>query len=147
MRAVHPLYGLAWLGVGEVLARLTEWIQGGKFRRGLRDVGWWILAVAAVAAVPVAMRLTHNHGFLEMDLSALRLARLPDGPEAPSFATWVFRDGFTPMVWATILPLLLLAPAIWMLVRRATAPGGRVAIAIALGPVLLALGLAMRYLS
>jgi hypothetical protein len=147
LRAVHPLYGLAWVGGGELLARVAGWIQGDKLGRGLRDIIIWLLALATIAAVPVAMRLTHNSGFLEADLSALRLARLPDGPAAASFAKWIFRDGTPAIVWATILPLALVGPALWLLARRATGPGARIAIALALGPVLIAVGFAGKYLS
>src|SRR5256885_15769929 len=39
LRAIHPLYGLAWLGGGELLARTTAWIQRHKPGKNLRDIG------------------------------------------------------------------------------------------------------------
>jgi hypothetical protein len=51
------------------------------------------------------------------------------------------------MLLATLLPMLLIWPAIWLLVRRGTGPGARASIAIALGPVVVALGFACRELT
>ena len=42
LRVVHPLYGLAWIGAGELLARAVPWIQRGERPSGkthLRDCG------------------------------------------------------------------------------------------------------------
>ena len=146
LRAIHPLYGVAWLGAGEVLARLTAWIQGEKTPHRLRAAGAWLLAAAALAAVPVALWRTKTMGFLEIDLAAERLARLPDKAVASSFTAWLFHDGFTPVVWGTTLPLLLLFPAAWFLARRATGSAARTAIALAPGPTLLAFGFACQRL-
>jgi hypothetical protein len=147
LRVIHPLYGIAWLGGGEALARIATWIQRGKAGRSSRDVGIWVLAAAAIAGVPFAMWRTHSLGFLTVDFSALRLMRLPDSPvETNSFA-WIIKDGFTATVLATLLPLLLLLPAILLLVRHKSESGHRASIAFSLGPVLVALGFACRQLS
>ena len=147
LRAIHPLYGLTWLGAGELLARAVAWIQQRKPGRSLRDVVVVVLAAAALAAVPFAMWRTHNQAFLEVDLSLFRLTRLPGGAVATSLWAWLIHDGVTPEVGTTITPLLLIGPAVWLLARRRTGLGLRLAIAIALGPVLIALGFAGRYLS
>src|ERR1017187_10536590 len=140
LRALHPLFGLAWLGAGELLARLTSWIQEGRLWRGLRDAAIALLAVAAVASVPVAMRLTHSWGFLAADLPSMRLSMVPGGVSAPNLWVWLLHDGITPTVWATVLPVLLVIPAAWLLVCRKFGPGQRVAVALSLGPVLVMLG-------
>lgn len=147
LHAVHPLYGIGWLGGAEVLTRVTSWIEGRKPTWRIADIAIWLLAVVGLAAAPVAMRLTHSLGFLEIDLPALRLVQLPGGASALNFFAWLSRDGATAAVIATVVPLLFIAPAIWLLVRRGTSAETRAGIALALGPVLVALGFACRQLS
>ena len=142
LRAVHPLFGLAWLGAGELLAGTSAWILGAKPRWSARNLVAGILAAVAIAAIPVALRLIHNRGFLELDSSALRLAGLPNSVTASNFKDWVLRDGPSPAVWATVIPLFLLGPAAWLLKRRSTGAGDRASIAIAVGAVLVAAGFA-----
>src|SRR5262249_38958488 len=60
----------------------------------------------------------------------------------PSFPNWIVRDGFNLTLAATVLPALLLAPAVWWLMRRTTAAAHRAMLALALGPVLVALAMA-----
>ena len=36
LRAVHPVFGLAWIGGGEILARSAAWIRWGRPKGGLR---------------------------------------------------------------------------------------------------------------
>jgi len=173
LRAVHPLYGLAWLGGGELLAQAQAWIgqrkpvtsppnPGGRVlaadaiaaawiehrkpRRSRRDNIAGALAILAMASVPAAMLRNRELGFMSLDMPALRLTRLPGGPTAADFAAWVSRDGLSAMAWATLLPLLLVVPAIWLLVRHAASPGARASILTALGPVMVALGFACREL-
>jgi hypothetical protein len=147
LRAIHPLYGVAWLGGGEILARSGAWIQQRRFGRSVREIGVVVLAVAAVATVPFVMWRTHSRGFLEMDINVFRLTNLPDSAVATSLWAWLIHDGITLAAGATLLPLLLIGPAAWLLLRRETGPGPRTSIAIALGPVLVAFGFACRQLS
>jgi len=143
----HPLFGLAWIGVGELLAQLEGWRnQERAFWRPRRAVVT-ALALAAVVALPVAMGSDGVRAFLGGDLASTRLTCLPNGVVAPDFSTWLFRDGFTAALGATCLPLLLLVPALWLLARRRAAAGVRIGIALALGPVLVALALASRQLA
>jgi hypothetical protein len=37
LRAIHPLYGVAWLGGGELLAQVTGWIERGKVGGRIRS--------------------------------------------------------------------------------------------------------------
>ena len=135
----HPLYGLAWVGAGEALALFERRDQAGW--------DWWrrirlVLALTAIAALPVALKLGDGPGLLAGDLAASRLDYLPDGVVARNLAAWVARDGLSAGVVATCLPLLLLAPAVWLLGRRASTPGSRTAMALVLGPVTVSLLLA-----
>ena len=139
---VHPLYGLAWLGAGEMLTRM-----GGAFRGtgpvwSRRMIAVSVIGVLVVAAVPAVMLLMNSRGFLVDNGSPERLTNFPGSPDAQNLWAWVQRDGLTVMASATFLPLLLLGPAIWRLGRRATDAAHRAAIALALGPVLMVLVLA-----
>ena len=147
LRVNHPLYGLAWLGGGAVLARAVAWIERGKPFWSLREIIVLVLAVAALATVPVAMGLTHSPGFLEADLSSFRLTRLPGDVRETSLWGWLVDEFITPRVWATVLPVLLVLPAGWLVLRRRTGMASRVTLAVALGPVFVAIGFACRQLS
>jgi hypothetical protein len=148
LNVVHPLYGLAWIGAGELTARAVTWIQRDERPlRKTRDPIVVALAAAAIAAVPVAMMLTQNRGFLAVDLSSFRLTNQPNGVVASSLWAWLIHDGMTARVWATILPVLFIFPAIWLILRRDTARAARESLALALGPVVIAFGFACRQLS
>ena len=138
LTVIHPVYGLAWLGAGEGLAQVAGWIQGGKVDRRFRSIARIALAVVAIAAVPFAIWKAHGRGFLIPDTASLRLTKLPEGAIAESLGAWISRDGITGSVLATLLPLLFIAPAVWLLLRRPIDRGSRTALALALGPVLIA---------
>jgi hypothetical protein len=147
LRAIHPLYGLAWLGMGELLAQAAAAVRPGKREWRLRDLVWGLLALGMIAALPVVMKKTGSSGFLALDLPLLRLSKLPNGVVASDFKTWLFQDGFSAKVWATIAPLMLMAPAVWLLIRQQTASAVRRMLAVGLGPALIALGFAWRELN
>jgi hypothetical protein len=106
-----------------------------------------VLSGAAVAALPVAMWRTHSLGFLETDLSSLHLTRLPGDMAATNLWTWMVHEGVTSRVWATLLPVLLVLPAGWLILSRSIGMASRASIAVALGPVLVAVGFASWRLS
>jgi hypothetical protein len=148
LNVVHPLYGLAWIGAGELLMRAVTWLQRDeKSGRRTRDLIVMALAVAAIAAVPVVMKLTRSRGFLAMDLSSFRLTAQPNGVVASSLWAWLIRDGMTAEIWATVLPVALVIPAVWLILRRNTGVVARASLALALGPVVVAFAFACRQLS
>ncbi|HEX2855608.1 MAG TPA: hypothetical protein VHO24_20400 [Opitutaceae bacterium] len=143
----HPLFGLAWIGVGEVLVQMEAWFGRGKFTWTRRQAFLLLFAIAAVAALPVAMKQAGTQSLLVRDLQAARLSYLPDGVVAKSLGAWIARDGLTKAAAATCLPLLFLALAVWLLARRKTDVSLRAGIAFAIGPVLVALVLAFTRLA
>jgi hypothetical protein len=143
---IHPLYGLAWLGGGEILAQAAAWIQGKKPPKTLRNFAVLAFALAAIVAVPVANWKIHGSEFLLPDTPSLRLTKLPEGAVARDFAAWISRDGLTVAVLATLLPLVLVASAAWILPRRQAGRERRISVAITLGPVLVAFGFACQQL-
>jgi hypothetical protein len=140
-RAVHPAYGLAWIGAAEVVARASAWIRGQGPKRIWRDLPAAVAGAAAVAVLPVAMRLNHTVGFLDVDLSTMRLSMLPGAESAPNFKAWVLQGGITPRVSATLLPVVLVGPSLWLLLRGRCERAGLLALGVLLGPVAVTLGL------
>lgn len=137
----HPLYGIAWLGIGELLERFSSWSRHGKIPSKNRAATVLMVTIAfvALAALPVTMALTGNQLLLAGDLSSSRLTNLADGAIAKNLAAWIARDGLTGAVAAACLPLLAVGLALWLLVRRQTETGMRIAVAVALGPVMVSL--------
>jgi len=143
LNSIHPLYGLAWIGAGELLARTVT-----SFRRGegtllpARDLLAVVLGAGAIAAVPIAMYLTGSRGLLAVEMSSFQLTHQPNGAAAPSLWAWWVRDGISATVVVTVLPVILLLPAGWMLWRRDAGVAARASLALALGPAAVALALA-----
>lgn len=142
-RVNYPLYGLAWIGLGELLWRFASWRRLGKSLGGVGEVTLAVLSAAAVASLPIALVKSGNNAFLAGDLLSTRLTNLPNGVVASSLSDWVSRDGPSAALAATFLPLLLLGPAVWLLARSRTGPDHRTSIAVALGPMLVLAGLAI----
>lgn len=137
---IHPLHGLAWLGLGELLARADRRLRVGKQPRSRRDFAVAALAVIAVV-VPLVLALRARHEWFAPDPAALRLSALIDSAIAENLAALISRNGFSAMVVATLLPLVLIVPAVWLVVRSSEVRV-RSAVAIAVGPVVVALVLA-----
>lgn len=142
---VHPLYALAWLGGGELLARFQSHPRGEKMR--MHDRLWWVGATIALASVPVVMWLKHDAGFLTPGTFANRLTLLNDAAGADNFAKWIVQGGFTAGLVAAALSLALLVVAARDLLRRDTAPARRRVLTILLVPALTMLAFAFAELS
>jgi hypothetical protein len=142
LRAVHPVIGIAWIGGGELLARPTERSSGSLPRSGPRDWAVLILAIAALLSLPASMLLARDPGFLGLDLPSMRLSMLPGGVSAKNTWAWLLQNGPTAAFLATVVPVMLVAPAAWMLLRGKLGLNQRQTLAIALGPVLVMLGFA-----
>lgn len=147
LRALHPLYGLGWLGGGELLTRIARWIERGGASWNPRDLFIKLLALAALLTVPLVMLRTSNPGFLATDLLSFRLTKQPDAALFANLGVWLNTEGLTAPCLAALLPLLWLGPALWLLARRQTSRSGRTALALILGTVAPALGLAYFQLS
>lgn len=142
LETVHPLFGLGWLGIGELLEQVAAWRNNPEQRWTVRRVAIILLAVLPIAAIPILINYTGSNRFTLDDAFASRLSNLPESPAAQNLWAWLVRDGLTFKAAATMLPLLILGPALWFLTRRGTGKSHRQAIAVALGPVLVALGFA-----
>jgi hypothetical protein len=147
LRSVHPVFGLGWLGMGEILTQLENSVHGKKPFWKLRPILLATFGILAISALPIAVWLSSTPGFLAADLSSHRLTNLPDGAIATSLGAWLIRDGFTGKVWSTLVVLLPILPATWILVHRETRILQRMMVSIALGTVVVVLSLAVSRLS
>jgi peroxiredoxin len=84
---------------------------------------------------------------LDTDLNSFELTRLSGSVSATDFWSWLIHEPNIPRIWATTLPVLLVLPAGWLMLRRTTGLVSRVSIALALGPVFVAFGFAGLQLS
>jgi len=90
--ALHPLLALAWLGAGDLLARLSRLAAGERVVSSAIDTVWAIASFLAVAALPVALALSTQDSLWTRDPLAGQLARGTDRPLG---------------VWIAILPMVL----------------------------------------
>lgn len=153
LAAVHPLYAVSWIGLGLLvrscvggLARSGETDtrpRRGRFRRFALPS----LALLAAAAVPLALLRPGLNSILIRDPLSSRLTNLPGSPVAENIFDWLSRDGASLSVLATFLPLLLLIPLCWQLVRTWASPLAPAArLRFVAGPLLLAALLATQRL-
>ncbi|HET7536219.1 MAG TPA: hypothetical protein VFJ90_07185, partial [Candidatus Didemnitutus sp.] len=125
LRVVHPLYGLVWLAVGELLAQLESATTSGKSPRTTAAVVRLALASAVLAGCVVFLGGNGALTWLIGDPAATRLSYLPNGVVAQNSFAWVARDGATGAVVATWLSLLVLGAGIALVVQRKTDPSLR----------------------
>jgi hypothetical protein len=97
--------------------------------------------VVAIAA-PAALLIRHGLDLFVLDSLSSHLTRLRGGIVAPNLGDWIGMQG--PSIWLglTLAPVGALLPAIWVLRNRLIAMPIRAAVAITLGPVMVALLLA-----
>jgi hypothetical protein len=142
LEANHPVYGLAWIGLGEILVLAEAWRPRAKFFGDVRRMVGLALALAAIAILPVAMHWQKTRGFLLNDPLDSRLTNSASDVLANSLSARLIRGELTGTFVAVLLPILLIGPVIWMLCRRNVGIQTRSTMAVALGPVLAALWLA-----
>ncbi|HEY4300100.1 MAG TPA: hypothetical protein VGM73_04450 [Candidatus Didemnitutus sp.] len=112
----HPVYGLAWLGWGELAWRAGLGGKAGASR--IRMVAGCIIGLVAVAALPLAMHHEGTLSLFSLDLGGSRLAPLPDAPAAPDLGSWLHRSGLDLPGAATFLPWLPALAALALGLRR-----------------------------
>ncbi|MEO6002572.1 MAG: hypothetical protein ABIZ04_15935 [Opitutus sp.] len=137
---VNPLHALAWLGFGELLARADRWLRNGKHPLSRRDKVMIGLAAIA-AAIPVVLAVRARHELFAADPIWLRLTAFIDSAIAPNLWALLAREGFSAMILATLLPLVLVVPAVWFVARCADSRV-RSSLILTLGPVVVTLILA-----
>ncbi len=138
LEIIHPLFGLAWLGAGELLVRLVRWIQQRRFDTSPRDLAIVALAVLAVASVPLVPLLKSGTEYPAADPLVSRLTNLLDGAFAENFATWLTREGLSTPATALLASVLLFFAGTALTLARSTDLRFRLPLAFAIGPISLA---------
>jgi hypothetical protein len=138
LRTNHPVHGLAWLGLSELLA-LSRPGSGtkGRWRVGIRAG----VALLAVASIPVTLHLVHGAGLLSNGLAGWHLTDAPDSATAATLGQFLEAKDIGFVATATLLPLALVLPAVILILRKKAPAPARAGLALALGPVLVAAAL------
>ena len=139
---IHPLHGLAWLGAGELLVQAGTWLQHRTFSRTPKNFVLVGLSLAAVVALPAVLLKLHGADVFAPESISSHLTRLHDGMVAKNLAAWMVIQGPSLPLLLTLFPLGLLLPAFWVLAKSQTPGPTRAAVAMAIGPVLVAVALA-----
>ena len=142
-RYIHPLYALAWIGAAEILAQCAE-VNGRNTKWSRKRLMLGGAAVVALLQLPVVLLYSKPSLFTPDSPDAFKLEPL-SAIAAPNLTAWLVRDGFSAAAIATLLPLLLVPFAIFILFKIGS--NHRMALGLALGPVLPCLWLASRQLS
>lgn len=140
LEILNPVYGIAWIAIGEAMVFLAKRFRIGRFPSKMHERLVAVAAIFVLGAIPVAMWKTGSAGIFVQTTTSARLAPLPNTAFAPNLWSWLSRDGASPLVWATLLPLLVLIPAGWLLIRPTDKMGAGAVVAVVLGPVLLLAG-------
>ena len=142
LRVNYPLYGIAWIGLGEVVGAADAWIRTGR----PFQTAWGLIpslgGLAALASLPIAIAKTRDHAFLAGDLLNAKLDNLPDGVLATSLPSWFARDGTSGAFLATLAVGLVALLAAGVAFARSLPHRERAAAAVAVGPAALAIALA-----
>ncbi len=138
LRAVHPVYGLTWLGWAEVLRHVDAWGRRAPLAAGWRGRLSFMLGVIGVAVLPAMLWRFETAGFAAPIPMAERLMEFGEGVAGASLLDALTRGGSAAPVLLTLLPLLGLVAVGWV-VWRGTDSRQRTAAALALGPLLVAL--------
>lgn len=115
----HPLYALAWMGAGEVLAVSAGGMQRGfrALTRGERSIG--IAGGIAVLALPLTIAITAEKTFALTDPFIWKIHSAYIS-EFQGLLRHFTTKGFGGSGLAMCLPMLLLAPPLVRVFRRAT---------------------------
>ncbi len=139
LEIIHPAFGLAWLGGGELLVRLVRWIQHRQLNTSARDLTIVALAILAVASVPLVPLLKAGTEYPAADPLGSRLTNLLDGAFAENFATWLTREGLSTPSTAILASILLFLAGAALTLARSTDLRFRLPLAFSIGPIALAL--------
>jgi hypothetical protein len=139
LEANHPLYSLAWLAAGDLLARVGEAGQTAESAPRPRQRFLFVLSALGAVAPLVVIAILRERVFAVADPVFWRyrdfisefgsvLATLQKAP--PDMAvTFLLRD-------VTVLPLLVIPAAVWL--RKRLPPAARALILVAICPAILA---------
>jgi len=136
--AVHPMYALAWLGLGEFLVRVDRGVCLGRRAWTPGTIGAAVAGLVAVAIVPIQLVRVGRGDVLSVGDALTRVCDLPGDPSGGGIAGWFAGTGFALPAVAAVLPILvglLMVVAVRVVGRRSTVT---LSVCVGLGPVLVA---------
>ncbi len=139
----HPLYGLAWLGGGELLCRIGRRSNRGPLVGRRSEFPALLAATALLVPLPAAILLAGSRTFLLSDPFLWRL-HTQYILEFQGLGSYLGRRGFDFTALARVLPLALVLLPLVVLGRKATPAFRRVQLALAIVPAALEVVLATR---
>jgi len=140
LEILNPVYGLAWIAMGEVMTFVAKRFRSGDFPSKLHERLAVVAAILLSVTIPLAMWKTGSAGIFVQATTSARLTPLPNTAFAPNLWAWLSRDGASALVWATLLPMLILVPAGWCLIRSTDKMNSGAVLAVVLGPAVLLVG-------
>ena len=129
----HPLYALAWIGAGEALAAVLPALRAGPRSLPTRDVVGGIGGVALGLALPVTIFFTGAKTFALLDPFVWQV-QTPHISELQPLVRLLHKSWTSAVL---CLPMLLLVPPSWIMLRRAVAAGVRAEFALVVIPAFL----------
>jgi hypothetical protein len=147
---IHPLHALFWWGCGECLVGVqTSVLRGQAFgalikapRKIIGSIGGLVALVGSIAGLASAGQLTR----IWFDPGLSRLAAHPGSVDAATTFAWLGQPHRGPALLATLLPLCLLGPVGFFLVKAVPTNARRPALLLLLGPVIGSLILSLFFL-
>jgi hypothetical protein len=147
---IHPVHAIYWWGLGELLVGIYKWRTTSlPFRARLKQpvpLAGMLLALIALAGSILGLVMAHQFGRLWFDAALSKLAAHAGSVEAQNFGSWFSRHLSGPTLFVTLLPLMILGPALYLLLRNGPRDARRQAIVVLLGPVTISLGLGFAHL-
>jgi hypothetical protein len=138
----HPVVGLGWIAVGEMLALASDWRAGHKSGPGWSIWIRFVLAVLSLIALGWLLWKSGQPWLQGRDVFGTRLTSLPHAASAENSLAWIRQAGSSPQLLATLLPFGLLIVPLWMAGKPRVAPATRLALLPAIGAWLVAVGFA-----
>lgn len=135
---VHPLYSAAWVGCGVLL----EFLDSNRKKTTRRQTIALSLSAIAIGGLVYSIFFHGSLAGWSIDPVGTRLTRLPIDPGAANIGDWFESLSNGKMLFAALIPTTLLIVGIAALVRLRHSAIETKLIAIGLGPMLLALGMA-----
>lgn len=141
----HPLYALAWLGAGEVLAQLSDGLSRGRMLAP-RGASWRLVPAFLFLLAPLCVIAFRGERVFAVSDPFLWSLSHDYVPEGRGLLTAMRLAGPTLHTVAECLPLLLVPAAGAWLARRSTPAMSRAMVAVPLSAAALFLAMAFREL-
>lgn len=147
---IHPLHALYWWGCAETLHRVQQQARSGTAWKTLikspRQSAGLIVGLLAVVGSLIGFAIAGQLSRLWFDSSLSSLAAHPGAVEAASSFAWLGQHNSGPTLLATLLPLLMIGPTAFFLVKAVPTNARKSPLTLLLVPVVVCLFLSLLFL-